>query len=250
MPAAAARTASRSFASLTPPALPRPPACTCALTTQTARRRASRAASTASSAVARNASARHRRCRSRRTSAWTDIRAGSSRACRELDGGSEIARRRINLRCDSQPRYAVRPCYSPRPMTSNMQPASRRRCALGPPGASLSLLNSSACSSPLRPVARCTSCRGDEQHRLVMHPTLFLGDRPRSISQSASGSIAALKSRWPSLHVCRPGRIFCRRRSPWRCSSMPAAACERPRHPAGHAGGRDQSAGTRRAPCS
>src|SRR5512139_2276439 len=46
MPAAAAATSSTVFASFTPPALPRPPACTCALTTQTLPPRASAAAST------------------------------------------------------------------------------------------------------------------------------------------------------------------------------------------------------------
>ena len=51
MPAAAARTASRSRASFTPPALPRPPACTWAFTTQTAPPNA-RAASAASSGLA------------------------------------------------------------------------------------------------------------------------------------------------------------------------------------------------------
>src|SRR6185312_5090624 len=51
MPAAAERTDSRSRASLTPPALPRPPACTCALITQTEPPSA-RAASTASAALA------------------------------------------------------------------------------------------------------------------------------------------------------------------------------------------------------
>jgi hypothetical protein len=51
MPAAAAATSATDFTTLTPPALPRPPACTCALTTQTEPPRRS-AASTASSGVA------------------------------------------------------------------------------------------------------------------------------------------------------------------------------------------------------